>query len=506
MELGLGEGAAPSAEMEALLAAIDRFCERPKDGRADGEVAAELIHLRHGCDRLELEFSDSAAVFATTDVFDRQGSTSPIDWIRHNCHLTGPAAAARVDVGNNLDRLPQSVVALEAREIGFAHLTAMARTADVLYNSETAAGFDEAALLVKARENSPGKFYYICRHARHAADPNGYAGEQAEQVENRSLSLSMWEDGTYAISGVLDTVGGAALRSAQGRPRPPRPQAADGRRPGRVRGARPTGTPPGHDLARDLARSERGAGGGDGLLAADFIADGGASGLRLQPDQDPARFRFDGDRRRALEADGRRAAADGTRGSRPALPLAGLRPAGEMERRSSCRALDSWRGHRSRQPRPALSSPPLDGSRRQVAAGACRGRTDAGHPAHDQLRGVRSGTELRCGGVNHRPGWNRLSITRHVWAAERAQLNSAARKRPRRRRSAATDESPSNFSRAARHASGSSAGITIPASWTSSGRLARFETTTGVPHAIASRGGSPNPSYQAGCASTRARL
>ncbi len=214
MELGPGEGAAPSAEMEALLAAIDRFCERRKERRADGEVAAELIHLRHGCDRLELEFSDSAAVFATTDVFDRQGSTSPIDWIRHNCHLTGPAAAARVDVGNNLDRLPQSVAALEAREIGFAHLTAMARTADVLYNSETAAGFDEAALLVKARENSPGKFYYICRHARHAADPKGYAGEQAEQVENRSLSLSMWEDGTYAISGVLDTVGGAALRSA----------------------------------------------------------------------------------------------------------------------------------------------------------------------------------------------------------------------------------------------------------------------------------------------------
>ena len=45
-------------------------------------------------------------------------------------------------------------------------------------------------LLEKARENSPGKFYYICNHYRHAADRKGYEAEQAELVENRRLWIS----------------------------------------------------------------------------------------------------------------------------------------------------------------------------------------------------------------------------------------------------------------------------------------------------------------------------
>ncbi|HEV2033294.1 MAG TPA: DUF222 domain-containing protein, partial [Candidatus Dormibacteraeota bacterium] len=76
------------------------------------------------------------------------------------------------------------------------------------------AGFSETALLAKARKNSPGKFHHICRHYRHAADPKGYAAEQAEQVENRRLSLSTWEDGSLLINGVLDPIGGAAVRTA----------------------------------------------------------------------------------------------------------------------------------------------------------------------------------------------------------------------------------------------------------------------------------------------------
>jgi uncharacterized protein DUF222/HNH endonuclease len=66
----------------------------------------------------------------------------------------------------------------------------------------------------KARENSAGRFYHLNRHALHSADPNGYVAEQAEHVENRSLKLTTWQDGSYLLSGVLDAVGGAALRTA----------------------------------------------------------------------------------------------------------------------------------------------------------------------------------------------------------------------------------------------------------------------------------------------------
>ena len=169
----------------------------------------KLIGLRQAIDSLELEFAQTAAEFARTDEYDEQGSTSPIDWIRHTCHMTSTSAAVCLAVGKNLERLPESVQALKGGDIGFAHLTVMARTLNAVPDH-----FQEGRLLEQARENSPGKFHYICRHFRHAADPNGYAAEQAEQVENRSLHLSMWEDGSYILNGYLDAVGGAAVRTA----------------------------------------------------------------------------------------------------------------------------------------------------------------------------------------------------------------------------------------------------------------------------------------------------
>src|SRR5258708_28600398 len=123
--------------------------------------------------------------------------------------MTSTTAAACLAVGKNLERLPGSGQALKSGEVGFDHLTVMARTMNAVPDR-----FQEGRLLKQARENSPGKFHHICRHFRHAADPKGYAAEQADQVENRSLHLSMWEDGSYLLNGYLDAVGGAAVRTA----------------------------------------------------------------------------------------------------------------------------------------------------------------------------------------------------------------------------------------------------------------------------------------------------
>jgi hypothetical protein len=110
--------------------------------------------------------------------------------------------------------MPESIQAMQAGEIGFAHITTMARTAEALGQSNTSGPFDDTVPLEQARDNSAGRFYHLSRHSLHAADPKGYAAEQAEHVENRSLKISTWQDGSYLLSGVLDSVGGAALRSA----------------------------------------------------------------------------------------------------------------------------------------------------------------------------------------------------------------------------------------------------------------------------------------------------
>jgi Domain of unknown function (DUF222)/HNH endonuclease len=128
--------------------------------------------------------------------------------LRFNCHMNAGAAANAIAVGELLERMPQSHQAVVDCEIGFAHLATMARTADALDDR-----FDETVLVEKAKDNSPGKFFYICHHVRHAADPKQYAAEQAEQIEQRRLKLSTWMDGSLLISGQLDPVGGAALLS-----------------------------------------------------------------------------------------------------------------------------------------------------------------------------------------------------------------------------------------------------------------------------------------------------
>jgi len=177
--------------------------------RPGAEIAEELIRRRQNIDREELEFSRLAAVFAQTDEYDEQGFDSPISWIKANCHMSGGAAGDRICVGQQLQRLGLSSEAMAAGEIGFAHFALIARTSAAVGD-----GLDQAGLLKRARKLTIARFHDACYHARHAADPKGCAAEEAQGVEARSLTLSSNDDGIVFISGILDKVGGAAVRTA----------------------------------------------------------------------------------------------------------------------------------------------------------------------------------------------------------------------------------------------------------------------------------------------------
>jgi hypothetical protein len=105
-----------------------------------------------------------------------------------------------VAAGTHFDDMPKAVEAIVEGEVGFGHIVVMARTADALAASPTAKVFDEERLLAKARVNSVGKFHHICRHLRHAADPNGYAATEADLVENRTLRISTDQDSGAVLS------------------------------------------------------------------------------------------------------------------------------------------------------------------------------------------------------------------------------------------------------------------------------------------------------------------
>src|ERR1700694_298715 len=173
-----------------------------------------LIAKGHVLALLQLPFAREAAEFAHTNDPEEAGTATAIDWIRIHCHMTVPAAADYVSVGEHVCELPQTIDALAEGNIGFGHMVAMSRTANALSNSPSAPAFNERQFLKQALENTVGKFHHICRHARHAADPKGYVADEVNLVENRSLRMSTWDDGAVLLSCVLDSAGGAAVRPA----------------------------------------------------------------------------------------------------------------------------------------------------------------------------------------------------------------------------------------------------------------------------------------------------
>jgi hypothetical protein len=177
--------------------------------RPEAELARKLVMAEHQIGLWMLEASQLAAEFAQSEYWFDQGFNTPIDWLRFNCFLTEKVAGDRIAVGEQLDSVPETSQAMQEGEIGFAHLVVMARTAKAI-----GASFDEKALLPIARETSPGKFYFKSLHYRHSMDAKGYTREQVGLMENRHLSLATAEDGCLLINGVLDPVGGAAVRTA----------------------------------------------------------------------------------------------------------------------------------------------------------------------------------------------------------------------------------------------------------------------------------------------------
>jgi hypothetical protein len=128
--------------------------------------------------------------------------------------MSGHSSEGAVCVGKELSSLPLSEAAVDDGDMGFAHLTLMARTSRALRESPSAAPFDEAALLSKAIEHSVGRFRHDCAHARHALDAKAVLDDHVEQVEARYLELQCRDDGAMILNGFLDAVGGATLRTA----------------------------------------------------------------------------------------------------------------------------------------------------------------------------------------------------------------------------------------------------------------------------------------------------
>ena len=232
--------AAEATPLEALVGAIERFVQLPTLELTPAELGDFLVRLRHGIDVLELGFATCAATFAATDEYDAQGSVTAIDWIRHHCRMSAHAAARSVAAGEQMGRLPASVAALDAGEIGFAHFSLLASVARAVGTTRTSGTldvavpgdaswddgsgpgdpsaspirFDERPLLELAREHSVSRFGYDCTHARHASDAAAVLDEQVSAAARNRCEFIPCEGGFLAIRGFFDPVAAATIKTA----------------------------------------------------------------------------------------------------------------------------------------------------------------------------------------------------------------------------------------------------------------------------------------------------
>jgi Domain of unknown function (DUF222) len=58
------------------------------------------------------------------------------------------------------------------------------------------------------------RFRHLCEEARQAADAARVAREQARAMEGRALRVNQQQDGFVTLSGILDPIGGAAVKAA----------------------------------------------------------------------------------------------------------------------------------------------------------------------------------------------------------------------------------------------------------------------------------------------------
>ncbi|HET9849608.1 MAG TPA: DUF222 domain-containing protein [Candidatus Dormibacteraeota bacterium] len=180
----------------------------------DDRLARAAI-LRQGIDCLELDFSFEAAMLADTVEFDPDDPTThTVDVVRHDCKVQYGVAADRLNVGQHLTQLEKTVQAVREGEIGFAHLSVMARALNKVEEYRCETSFPEDELLEQARSSTPGRFWHYTKRVLHAISADLVAAEQRFRAEQRWLRFSDGEDGSVAISGVLDSIGAATVRSA----------------------------------------------------------------------------------------------------------------------------------------------------------------------------------------------------------------------------------------------------------------------------------------------------
>jgi len=209
IELRNGRAVAAGRQLKAAVTHV-MACAQEADGAALGEL---LIEIREsGIDPLEAAFATGVRRFDKSGEYAADGALSVTAWLKWKCKLSGGAAAERVEIGKQLERLPKTEEAFAHGQLGYQHVAVMARTAENL--GAAAVRAEEGNLLKAAQSMDPGQFTTVAKNFEHRVDSAGALAETNRAYQRRYLHLSEPLDGLVRLDGLLDAEGGATLRTA----------------------------------------------------------------------------------------------------------------------------------------------------------------------------------------------------------------------------------------------------------------------------------------------------
>jgi Domain of unknown function (DUF222)/HNH endonuclease len=198
----LGEG---GIALDKLEAAYREFLSR-EDRRVDPK------RLRVVIDGLEGESAAEARASQVAGDHLADGNATVVTWLSRLCGMSATSTADRLCVGTQLESLPKIAQALRTGEISYQSTSLLCHLRDQLGDKREL--FVEDEMLGYARDHSVAALRYLCRYARHVADPDGFFNEAEADFSRRRLDISQMGDGMFVVDGILDPQTGAAFRTA----------------------------------------------------------------------------------------------------------------------------------------------------------------------------------------------------------------------------------------------------------------------------------------------------
>jgi hypothetical protein len=188
---------------------------------ADAEALGEaLIQIREaGIDPLEAVFAEGVRRFDKSGEYHGDGALSIVEWLRARCKLSGGAAAERVGIARQLEKLPKTEAAFANGDLGYQHVAVIARAAE--HVGAAAVRREEANLLHAAQSMDPGRFTGVAKNFEHRVDAEGALAEANRAYSRRYFHIGEPVDGLIRLDGILDVEGGATLRTALNALMPP---------------------------------------------------------------------------------------------------------------------------------------------------------------------------------------------------------------------------------------------------------------------------------------------